>query len=172
MKPWMKPLLATVVIFGTGLVTGSMLSGTLVEQRQPTAQPAQPTTTEPETPTKRSRTPRHPSAFGYVQRLNQHLKLTEEQRNQVHEAIKGNGRRLQKVLEPVRSHIQEEMKRTNDEILELLTDEQKKKFKELKLYRYRGRSPHHKGKPHPKKPQPKAEQPSERPVQSTAPRNA
>jgi len=54
----------------------------------------------------------------------------------------------------------------------LLTDEQKKKFKELKLYRYRGRPPHHKGKPHPKKPQPKAEQPSERPVQSTAPRNA
>ena len=51
MKLWMKPLLATVVIFGTGLVTGSMLSGTLVEQRQNTIQPAQPTTTEPETTT-------------------------------------------------------------------------------------------------------------------------
>ena len=167
MKPWMKPLLATVVIFGTGLVTGSMLSGTLAAQRQPAAQPQ---SLKKPAATQRHRPNRHHPAVGYVHRLNQQLKLTEEQRKQVHEAIKGSGRRLHKVLEPLRPRIQEEMKRTNHEIRELLTDEQKEKYDQLKLHRFRGRVPHHKGKL--KKPQPEAGQPPEKPVQASSPRNA
>ena len=172
MKSWMKPLLATVIIFGTGLVTGSMLSSTLADQRHPAAQPAQPQSPDQPPAVERPRQSRPHPAASYVNRLNERLKLTDEQRKQIHEAIRSSGKRLYKVLEPLHPRIQEEMKRRSHEIRESLTDEQKEKFDQLKPKHFRGRPPHRKGKPNPKKPKPEAEQPLERPVQISSPRNA
>lgn len=173
MKSWMKPLLATVIIFGTGLMTGSMLSGTLADQRHPAAQPAQPQKPDQPPAAERPRPSRPHPAASYVNRLSEQLNLTDEQRKQIHEAIKSSAKRLYKVLEPLHPRIQEEMKRRSHEIHESLTDEQKEKFDQLKRQPFRGR-PHHRkgGKPDSKKPNPEAERPLESPVQISSPRNA
>ena len=175
MKPWMKPLLATLIIFGTGLVTGSILSGTLADQRKskPEAKPPVPDNPQQRQPSsQRPRPKRQNSSIGYVHRLNQELQLTDEQSKRIHKTIKSSGTRLHNVLQAVRPRIYEEMKRTNQEIRELLTKEQKVQFDKLKLHRFgRGRPPHNKGKQHPKKPQPEAKQPTEKPMQISSPRN-
>ena len=78
MKSWMKPLLATVIIFGTGLVTGSMLSGTLADQRHPAAQPARPQNPD-QPPAAERHFASNPVSSGFLLRIDQFRRRQGEQ---------------------------------------------------------------------------------------------
>jgi Spy/CpxP family protein refolding chaperone len=140
-----KVILATMVIFGAGVVTGGLLvlhSGNM-------------------------RTPRSARGFGmnrlgqpltpglvrfeFLRRAGRELDLTPEQQEKADKIIKESQERTRKVFAP---YLREELQRTKAEFREMLTPEQRARFDQLlKLQQQRAREQH--------RPPPPAEQPAQ-----------
>jgi Spy/CpxP family protein refolding chaperone len=117
-----KVILATMVIFGTGVVTGGLLVH--YSERVRTPRP-------PRVPAM-NRPAQLPNAgvvrLDFLRRAGRELQLTPEQRERLDKIIKESQERTRKVMSP---YLREELQRTRTEFREVLTPEQRPKFDEL-----------------------------------------
>jgi len=124
-----KVILATMVIFITGAVTGSLLVrnfGSAPAPKTEAATPQQP----------RAFVPGGAGAAGvvrveFLRRAERELNLTINQRDEVDRIIRESQERTKKLMEPIQPQIREEMQQTKDQFMAVLTPEQKARFEEL-----------------------------------------
>jgi Spy/CpxP family protein refolding chaperone len=140
MHQW-KVILATVLIFGSGVGTGHLLS-----HRNATDQPA-PESTNPANPATPNgkfspanskgfpQSPARPMMFRSHGYLDNHLKLTDEQKTQMLKIRKAGHDRVREFGKPFREQIITEDKRVREEIRALLTPEQARTFDRLPHFR-------------------------------------
>ena len=153
MNTW-KVILATMVIFGTGVVTGGLLvryaeHGRDRRPQRPGAvvRPAQPVSAGV-------------MRIEFLRRVERELDLTPEQREPIDKVLKEGQERTKKLMDTVEPRRREEFKRTIEEFRAVLTPEQRKRLDELvKQQQQRARE------------QRKAAPPKERPPQSLPPAN-
>ncbi|MEO8427170.1 MAG: hypothetical protein ABI651_08670 [Verrucomicrobiota bacterium] len=112
MKPW-KVILATLVIFVAGMVTGGL--GMKQLQPEPTATKAPPSL----------------QRFEVLRRMEKRLDLTPSQQERIGQIVRESQERTKKAWEQVRPVIRDEFQRVLDRIREELTTEQRKKFEKL-----------------------------------------
>ena len=121
MNTW-KVILATMVIFATGVVTGGLLVRHSESMRAPRV-PHGPAVSHPA---------QLPNAgmvrLDFLRRAGRELELTKEQHERVDKVIKESQERTRKVMSP---YLREELQRTKAEFREALTPEQQKRFDEL-----------------------------------------
>jgi Spy/CpxP family protein refolding chaperone len=120
-KIW-SVVIAVMLIFGAGVVTGGLLVRTrVVEQNAPA-----PTSTAPVTATPMANVA--PGRQMFIQRVRNELDLTPEQSAKVDEIMAESQKRIAKIYEPVTPQAREETRRVRQEIMGLLTPEQRRKF--------------------------------------------
>lgn len=129
MNTW-KIILATILIFGSGVVTGGLLvrkSGRAESPRQgrfpasPVLQPSVPGGYRLE----------------FLRRAQRELNLTGEQQEQVERIFSRSQERTKQLMEPVAPHLREELDRAKLEFREVLTPAQRARFDELMKQRVR-----------------------------------
>jgi Spy/CpxP family protein refolding chaperone len=126
-KIW-SVVIAVMLIFGAGVVTGGLLVRTRVVQQLPAGQPQMIGSTTSATPT-----PAAVAAPGrqvFVQRVRSELDLTPEQSAEVDQIMRDSHKRMQKLYEPLAPQAREETRRVRQEIQAILTPQQKKTFNE------------------------------------------
>ena len=153
MNSW-KVILATMVIFGTGVVTG----GLLVRHAAP------PWVRRPQRVNDAARpaqaTPAGIMRIEFLRRMERDLDLTPEQRAPIDKVLQEGQERMKKLMDTVEPRRREEFMKTMEEFRAVLTPEQQKRFDELvKQQQQRARE------------QRKAAPPRERPPQTPAPGN-
>jgi Spy/CpxP family protein refolding chaperone len=150
-----KVILATMVIFGTGVVTGGLLVRYVDHGRDRRPQ--------------RAGAAVHPAQAGpagvmrieFLRRMERELELTPEQRDPIDRILKDGQERMKKLMDTVEPRRREEFKKTIEEFRAVLTPEQHKRFDELvKQQQQRARE------------QRKAAPPRDRPLQSPPPASA
>lgn len=119
MNTW-KVILATMVIFAAGVVTGGMLSwrlqhNYLMPRQRPGYRPAQPLS---------------PGGLrlDFLRRAQRELDLTPQQRERIDKLLKEGQERSRKLMEPVTPQLREELGRIKQEFLQVLTPEQRERF--------------------------------------------
>ena len=112
MNPW-KVILATLVIFAAGMVTG----GLAMKRLQPL-----PTTTK---------VPPSLQRVELLRRMAKRLDLTPSQQERIEQIVRESQERTKKAWEQVRPMIHDEFQRVQDRIREELSPEQEKKFEKL-----------------------------------------
>ncbi len=119
-----KIVLATMVIFGTGVVTGGLLVQHADRARLPRA---------PRAAVVRPAQPNSPGTMRleFLRRMQRELALTPEQQKQVDALIKESQERTKRIMEPVSPELRKEVQRAREEFRDLLTPEQRKQFEEL-----------------------------------------
>lgn len=124
MNTW-KVILATMVIFGTGVVTG----GLLVRHPGPgrDRRPQRATGTIRAT----QASPAGAMRIEFLRRMERELALTPEQREPVDKILKEGQERMKKLMETVEPRRKEEHKKTIEEFRAVLRPEQQKRFDEL-----------------------------------------
>jgi Spy/CpxP family protein refolding chaperone len=122
-----KVILATVVIFGAGVLTGA-----LVVRYIPAGDGS-----------------RHqPGASGvgmrldFLRRIQRDFDLTAEQRERIDKLLKQSQERTRKIMEPVSPLLHQELQRAKAEFREVLTSEQQVRFDELLKRQQRFREQH------------------------------
>ena len=147
MNTW-KVILATLVIFVTGVVTGGLLVSyadrasqknrpqRLRETVRPLANTADPN------PTANPRDPMRPlnqlpnralrgMSKEFLQRLNAEVQLTSGQRERIEQLIKEGQSRNKEIWERITPELRRELAETQRRIREVLTPEQRARFEEL-----------------------------------------
>lgn len=123
MNTW-KVILATLVIFVTGVVTGGLLA--IYSGRSFVSRPQRPAP---------PRSPQTVSAGGmrleFLRRMQRDLDLTPEQRERIDKILKESQDHTRKLMEPVAPALKEEFQRTKEEFRQVLTSEQRARFDEL-----------------------------------------
>lgn len=137
MKTW-KLVLAVLVIFGAGVVTGGML----VRVKIPAQHPPETAELIPPANSDKGGGPQLPGLLGagrqqFVQRLNQKLELTPEQSTNVDRIMEASRERVAKLWDPIAPQAREEVRKVRTQIYAILTSEQKAKFDEY----FRARRP-------------------------------
>ena len=150
MKLW-KIILATLVIFGTGVITGGLLVGitdgirgyrhgsahNARSQPAPTPAPAAPVITnapherDPRMTLPLGLSPRRQFPKDFLERLDRELKLTPEQHKQIDQVLDEGQKRTKEIWDRIAPEVRQEMKNSREQILNLLTPEQKTRFEEL-----------------------------------------
>jgi Spy/CpxP family protein refolding chaperone len=130
-----KVILATMVIFATGVVTGGLLVRHSDHIRP--ARPAHQTN---------STRPLPPLSTGgikleFLRRVQRELDLSPEQREQADKVISASQERVKKLMEPVSPKLREEFAQTKEEFRAVLTPDQKARFDELLKQQQRPRDP-------------------------------
>ena len=121
MKTW-KPILAALVIFAAGVVTG----GLTVKLRQP------PLPRHTNAPVKKAFTvPRDGQLRDLSRRMQNQLDLTPGQRERIEAILDGSQERMKAVWDQLGPKIREEFREMRQKIRSELTPEQRKKFAEL-----------------------------------------
>jgi Spy/CpxP family protein refolding chaperone len=119
-----KVILATMVIFGAGVVTGGLLvRQTMLTQPAKQPHPANPNRSIPTAPGL--------TRVEFLRRAERDLDLTPEQRAQADKVIADSQERTKKIMEPIAPKIREQLNQTKDEFRALLTPEQQKRFDEM-----------------------------------------
>ena len=123
MNSW-KVILATMLIFGTGVVTGGLL--VRHSERTAPAHPQRPAA-------KRPQPPASPGGMRleFLRRIQRELVLTHDQQEQVDRVLKESQERSRKIMEPVAPDLRREVQRTKEEFRKVLTPEQQGRFDEL-----------------------------------------
>ncbi|HWI55679.1 MAG TPA: hypothetical protein VNZ22_00530, partial [Bacillota bacterium] len=146
MNSW-KVILATMVIFGTGVVTGGLLVRHS-ERIRPLRPPHASTTVRP-TPV--------PSAGGmrleFLRRVQRELNLTPDQQKHVERLLKDSQERTRRLVEPVAPQLRQEIQRTKEDFREVLTESQRTRFDELLKQQQRPREPRHQQSTHERSPE-------------------
>lgn len=122
MNAW-RVILATLVIFGTGVVTGGLLVTYALHTNSPTPVPAQPGT----------QTALNPWQLRgqLLRRLVKDLNLTSGQREHIEDIIKDSQERTRNIWKPVQGPMNREIQRMFREVRDQLTKEQNEKLDEL-----------------------------------------
>ena len=124
MSPW-KVILATMVIFACGVITGAMLTWTML----PRTEPALAVLPAP------ARTAAPPilqlQRAAFFKAMDKQLDLSSAQREQIGKIMKASQERTQPLWDQIAPQMSEELKNVREEIRALLTPEQRKKFAEL-----------------------------------------
>ena len=124
MNTW-KVILATMVIFGTGVVTGGFLVEHAAHSRHARPPHAANANRQPQ-----------PSSlsglrFDLLRRLQSELSLTPEQKERIDAIIRQGQERTRKIMDPVRPQLQEEVRKTKAAFRDALGPEQQTRFDEL-----------------------------------------
>ena len=129
MKEW-KVILATLVIFGTGVVTGGLLVH-LTSQKQ--GRPKLPPLigSGPVQNQKDIRGLVHEQRYEYMRRLAHALELTPEQAGKVDKFLTDSQQRTKTLWEPMQGKLNEEVRKTLEQIRDVLSPDQRKKFDEM-----------------------------------------
>jgi len=122
-NPW-KVILATLVIFGTGVVTGGLLV-TYAYNNTRQNRPPPPAARVPAV------TPWQVRLQNLLHRMDAQLNLTPEQRGQIEQIISDSQERTKALWKPIAPQMGREMQHVRDEIRDTLTPEQRKKFDDL-----------------------------------------
>ncbi len=126
MKEW-KVILATLVLFGTGVVTGGLLvhltSGK--PQRVKALYPGNPPLFNPKNAA------HDLSRAQYIRNLTSQLELQPEQVAKIEGALQASQQRSKALWETIQPKLNEEVRKSRDQIREVLTPEQRKKFDEM-----------------------------------------
>ena len=134
MNTW-KVILATMVIFGAGVVTGGLLvRSTVLKPSKPPHTSAAVSRAIPPTPGL--------IRVEFLRRAERELDLTPEQREKADKLIAASQERTKKIVEPVAPKIREELKQTRDQFRALLTTEQQARFDDLVKKTLQPREPH------------------------------
>ncbi len=123
MNAW-KVILATLVIFGAGVVTGGLLVSYAVHANSPvpiaTAQPGTQTALNP-----------WQLRAQLLHRMVRELNLTTGQREHIEDIIKDSQERTKNLWKPIQGPMNREMQRMFHDVREQLTADQKRKLDEL-----------------------------------------
>src|SRR4051812_4691261 len=120
-KIW-KVILATLVIFGAGVITGGLLVNHVVKIKKTANKPAPPL---------QALTPWQQRSRDLLHRMERELDLTPEQRQHVEKIIMESQERTRSLWKPIAPQMNREMVRVREEMREELTPEQRKRFDEL-----------------------------------------
>jgi hypothetical protein len=147
-----KVILATLVIFGTGVVTGGLLvthnesvqqrqlwlQNRVERNRQPRAEFREPNRPSPLEPNPvMEPAPRQPNLLpanlrmDLLQRMERQMDLTTGQREKIEEILRAGQERARQIMEPVQGELQRQVRTTRDRIRDVLTDAQKPVFDDL-----------------------------------------
>lgn len=126
MSPW-KVILATLVIFITGLITGAVMVNQFGAPRRDHISP---------TPGAASLLP-GPVREEFVRRMAIELKLTPEQREKIISIVHESQERTKLLYSLIGEDVREEMRQTREAIREQLTPEQARRFEEMLRQRER-----------------------------------
>ncbi len=129
-----KIILATMVIFGTGVVTGGLLVLHADRARPRVARPA---------PVVRPGQQNSPGnmRLEFLRRMERELGLTPEQQKRVDALIKESQERTKRLMEPVSPQLRQEVQRAREEFRDLLTPEQRKRFDDIQRQQRLQREP-------------------------------
>jgi len=133
-KEW-KVILATLVLFSSGVVTGGLLvhltSGKPARVRPVTMPGLVP-------PNVRDNVrPFTQERFDYIRRLTHQLELNPEQAAKIEKALSESQHRTKAVWESVQPRMNEELRKAREQIRDVLTPEQRQKFDEMNKQRPR-----------------------------------
>jgi Spy/CpxP family protein refolding chaperone len=115
-----KVILATMVIFAAGALTGALLV----------------------------RLPAHPrqgpggTRLEFLRRVERELDLTPEERERIEKILKESQEQTRKIMEPVSPALQAQMQKTKEEFRQALTPEQQGRFDQLLKHSQRAREAH------------------------------
>ncbi len=147
MNNW-KVILATMVIFGAGVVTGGLLVRRTDAILTPRVQPG-PGWSRTNQPLLTAGGVR----LDFLRRAQRELDLTPEQRERIDLILKESQERTRKIMEPVSPQIRDELQRVRAEFRAVLTPEQQVRFDELARQQQRPREPRRPGVPEPRLPE-------------------
>lgn len=124
MSPW-KVILATVIIFAAGVMTGAFVVHKVQRPERPGFPPphARPPQELMPTPWFARRE--------FLDRMDHHLNLDKEQHDRIAKILQASQERTRAIVRRVNPEIQEELHHVRRQILAELTPEQAKKFDEL-----------------------------------------
>ena len=120
-----KPILAALVIFAAGVVTG----GLTVQVRQPRPAPNNPGGNAPSK--KMPAMPREAQLRELSRRMQAELNLAPEQRNSIETIVRDSQERMKAVRDEVGKKVGEEFREMLHKIRSELTPDQRKKFAEI-----------------------------------------
>jgi hypothetical protein len=153
MNSW-KIILAVVVIFGAGVITGGLLINHVQSQPQGHVEPSEPAIVEPNThPAADNHKPAHSPEVPlprlaerlskeFVRRLDKSLHLTLVQSNNIAKIVADGQERNHVIWTNVAPQMRKVMQDVNQQIRAELTPEQSKQFEELmKQFRPAGHHP-------------------------------
>ena len=132
MSQW-KVILATLLIFGSGIGTGLLLSkrdAPPIESHPGELGKFAPTNSDDNQHSLR------PVFFRSTGFLDRHLDLTEPQKEQVQSIMETSHERIRELSTPFRDLLKQEQKDVQKALREILTPEQAKKFDNLPRYRF------------------------------------
>jgi hypothetical protein len=121
-----KIILATMVIFGTGVVTGGLLvhhEQIRVPRPLRATGAGRPALSPPASP--------NVMRLEFLRRAQRDLDLTPEQRERIDQVIKQSQEHTRELMKPLMPQLQEELRRTREEFLQELTPSQRARFEEL-----------------------------------------
>lgn len=132
MSPW-KVILATMIIFGCGVVTGGLvvkvrtahLRTVRVDQSGHPVKDRNVSATNPGVP------PWQLQRKEFLDKMDRQLDLTPEQRQKIEKVMHDSLDRTRPLWNQISPQMRDEMKRVREEIRQQLTPEQQKKFNEL-----------------------------------------
>jgi hypothetical protein len=141
-----KVILATLVIFAAGVVTGGLLVNHVERHRAKPPRPAQrppawrPADTRPGPTTRPDEPTRPPNLSGYLprglrtdwlERLDREVHLTPEQRERIEKILAEGQERNRQLWERILPDMRREMQQTHERIRAVLDPEQRQRFEEL-----------------------------------------
>lgn len=134
MSPW-KVILATVIIFATGVITGGLLVSRTQGPEHPGPLPpfARPPQDGVPTPWFARRE--------FLDRMDHQLNLSREQYDRIAKIIQTSQEHTRQIVSRVRPEIQDELRHVRREIRSELTPDQAKRFEELERQMRRDRQP-------------------------------
>lgn len=119
MNTW-KVIVATIVIFATGAVTGALIVGHSAHPR--------------------------PGPGGmrleFLRRMERDLDLSKEQREKIDKILKESQEQTRRIMEPVAPALHTELQRTKEEFRQVLTSAQQARFDQLLKHASHGRDSH------------------------------
>jgi Spy/CpxP family protein refolding chaperone len=129
-----KAILATMVIFGTGVVTGGLLVFKVISSKPPKSHlgggAAKPALMTPGN-----------MRIEFLRRVERDLDVSAQQRDQIDKILTASQERTKKLMEPVTPKLREEMQATRDAVRDVLTSDQRQRFDELVKTQQRPREP-------------------------------
>ena len=125
MNAW-KVILAALVIYVAGIVTGNFAADLSPDQEQ-------------ESPRRQSRGPRPPMMHDLVRRMESRLELTGEQKTKVGGIVEASQNRMRTLMDELRPKFETESESMRLEIEALLSDNQKETFD--KIFEHSGKRP-------------------------------
>jgi len=117
-----KVILATLVIFGAGVITGALAINLATHQKQKAGSQAHAQKSKPAPSLQKPE---------FVARLDRELVLTSEQRAQIEKALSESHKRTKALWEPLQPNFREEVARLQNEIRATLEPRQASKFDQL-----------------------------------------